>query len=135
MIFEPKDVVRKLEFDKVLELLVKEALTPLAAERIQAIAPSTDFNKIDLELRETRDFKLALEKNDRFPLQSFADIRPDLRMLEIDGYTLQTESFQSILRILFVVRDIFKYFAGGAKKSDTHGQGLLEFVLTLPGCA
>lgn len=116
MIFEPKDVVRKLEFDKVLELLVKEALTPLAAERIQAIAPSTDFNKIDLELRETRDFKLALEKNDRFPLQSFADIRPDLRMLEIDGYTLQTESFQSILRILFVVRDIFKYFAGGAKK-------------------
>lgn len=114
MIFEPKDVVRKLEFDKVLELLVKEALTPLAAEKIQEITPSTNFAKIDLELRETRDFKLALEKND--PLQSFSDIRPDLRMLEIDGYTLQAESFQSILRILFVVRDIFKYFAGGAKK-------------------
>jgi DNA mismatch repair protein MutS2 len=116
MIFEPKDVVRKLEFDKVLELLVKEALTPLAAEKIQALEPSTVFSKIDLELRETRDFKLALEKNDRFPLQSFSDIRPDLRMLEIEGYTLQTESFQAILRILFVVRDIFKYFAGGAKK-------------------
>ena len=72
--------------------------------------------KIDLELRETRDFKLVLEKNDRFPLQSFSDIRPELKLLEIDGYTLQTESFQAILRILFVVRDIFKYFAGGAKK-------------------
>ena len=116
MIFEPKDVVRKLEFDKVLELLVKEALTPLGAEEIQAISPSVNFHKIDLELRETRDYKLALEKNDRFPLQSFSDIRPDLRMLEIDGYTLQTESFQAILRILFTVRDIFKYFAGGAKK-------------------
>jgi DNA mismatch repair protein MutS2 len=116
MIFEPKDVVRKLEFDKVLELLVKEALTPLAAERIQAITPSVNFEQIDLELRETRDYKLALEKNDRFPLQSFSDIRPDLRMLEIDGYTLQAESFQAILRILFTIRDIFKYFAGGAKK-------------------
>jgi DNA mismatch repair protein MutS2 len=116
MIFEPKDVVHKLEFDKVLDLLVKEAITPLAVERIQGLSPSTNFQKIDLELRETRDFKLALEKNDRFPLQSFSDIRPDLRMLEIDGYTLQTESFQGILRILFNIRDIFKYFAGGAKK-------------------
>jgi len=116
MIFEPKDVVRKLEFDKVLELLVKEALTPLAVERIEGIKPSTNFEKIDLELRETRDYKLALEKNDKFPLQAFSDIRPDLRMLEIEGYTLATDSFQHILRILFVVRDIFKYFAGGAKK-------------------
>jgi DNA mismatch repair protein MutS2 len=116
MIFEPKDVVRKLEFDKILDLLIKEAITPLAVERIEGLLPTTNFEKIDLALRETRDFKLALEKNDRFPLQSFADIRPDLRMLEIDGYTLQTESFQGILRILFNIRDIFKYFAGGAKK-------------------
>ena len=60
MIFEPKDVVHKLEFDKVLDLLVKEAITPLAVERIQGLSPSTNFQKIDLELRETRDFKLAL---------------------------------------------------------------------------
>lgn len=116
MVFEPKDVVRKLEFDKVVDLLEKEVLTTMAAELARAVTPSTDFAKIDLELRETRDFKLALEKNDRFPIQSFPDIRPDLRMLEIDGYTLQVESFQGVLRILFTMRDIFKYFAGGAKK-------------------
>ena len=43
-------------------------------------------------------------------------LRNEEYLLEIDGYTLQAESFQAILRILFVVRDIFKYFAGGAKK-------------------
>jgi DNA mismatch repair protein MutS2 len=37
-------------------------------------------------------------------------------MLEIDGYTLQMESFQGILRILFNMRDIFRYFASGPKK-------------------
>jgi DNA mismatch repair protein MutS2 len=116
MVFEPKDVVKKLEFDKVVDLLEKEVLTTMAAELVRAVTPSTDFAKIDLELRETRDYKLALEKNDRFPIQSFPDIRPDLRMLEIDGYTLQVESFQGVLRILFTMRDIFKYFAGGAKK-------------------
>jgi DNA mismatch repair protein MutS2 len=116
MRFEPKDVVVKLEYDKVVDLLEKETLTDMAAEMARNLMPSADFNAIDVSLRETRDFKLALEKNDRFPLQAFPDVRPELKMLEIDGYTLQMESFQGILRILFNMRDIFRYFASGPKK-------------------
>lgn len=116
MLFEPKDVFQKLEFDKVLALLEKEALTPLAAQELAALAPLQRFEEIDLRLRETREFKLTLEKNDRFPLDAYADIRPDLRMLDIEGYTLSAESFQSILRILLIMRDIFRYFSGGPKK-------------------
>ena len=116
MRFEPKDVVVKLEYDKVVDLLEKETLTDMAAEMARNLMPSADFNTIDVSLRETRDFKLALEKNDRFPLQAFPDVRPELKMLEIDGYTLQMESFQGILRILFNMRDIFRYFASGPKK-------------------
>jgi DNA mismatch repair protein MutS2 len=116
MVFEPKDVYRKLEFDKVIELLEKEALTPMGAELLHATAPSMDFKVIDRNLREVRDFKLALEKNDRFPIEVFPDVRPDLRMLEIEGYTLQAESFQGILRILLLMRGIFKYFGAGPKK-------------------
>ena len=116
MQFEPKDVFRKLEFDKVLDLLEKEALTPMAGEVLRHVVPVHDFAYIDKGLREVRDYKLALEKNDRFPLEAFPDVLPDLKMLDIEGYTLQAESFQGILRVLFVVRDIFKFFAGGAKK-------------------
>ncbi|HND89833.1 MAG TPA: endonuclease MutS2, partial [Saprospiraceae bacterium] len=114
--FEPKDVFRKLEFDKVLDLLEKEAMTPMAAEVLKATQPGTDFNAIDTALRELREFKLALEKNDRFPIESFPDIRPALKMLDIEGYTLQAESFQGILRILLLMRDLFRFFAAGAKK-------------------
>ena len=116
MQFEPKDVFKKLEFDKVLDLLEKEALTPMAGEVLRHISPYTDFAEIDTALREVREFKLALEKNDRFPMEAFPDITPDLKMLDIDGYTLQAESFQGILRVLFVMRDIFRFFGGGAKK-------------------
>jgi DNA mismatch repair protein MutS2 len=114
--FEPKDLVKKLEFDKILDLLEKEALTPMAAEWLQNLSPSIRFEEIDLHLRETRDYKLALEKNDKFPLDVFEDVRPALRMLEIEGYTLQTETFQQILRILLIMRDIFKFFGNGPKK-------------------
>ena len=116
MVFEPKDVFQKLEFDKVLELLEKEAFTPLAAEALRGIQPSIHFAEIDRQLREVREFKLTLEKNDRFPLAAYNDIRADLKLLDIDGYTLQAESFQGILRVLFILRDVFRYFAGGAKK-------------------
>ncbi len=116
MIFEPKDVFRKLEFDKILDLLEKEALTPMAAEALHAVTPLIVFETIDQSLRETREFKLLLEKNDRFPLERFPDIQPDLKMLDIDGFTLQAEAFQGILKVLVMMRDVFKFFAGGAKK-------------------
>ncbi|MFN0034090.1 MAG: endonuclease MutS2 [Saprospiraceae bacterium] len=116
MTFEPKDVFRKLEFDKVLDLLEKESLTPMAAEVLRAVAPLTDFSKIDKALREAREFKLILENKDRFPLERFPDIPPSLKMLDIEGFTLQAEAFQGILRVLVMMRDVFKFFAGGAKK-------------------
>jgi len=116
MLFEPKDIFQKLEFDKVIELLVKEAFTPMAAEILSQLKPSADFKDIDRQLKEVRDLKLALEKNDRFPLEIFADIRQELKMLTIDGYTLQAESFQAILRILLLMRDLFRYFAGPKKE-------------------
>lgn len=116
MLFEPKDIFQKLEFDKVVELLVKEAFTPMAAELLSQLRPCADFKVIDHQLKEVRDLKLALEKNDRFPLEVFADIRQELKMLEIDGYTLQSESFQAILRILLLMRDLFRYFSGPKKE-------------------
>ena len=93
MLFEPKDVFRKMEFDKVLELLEKEALTEMSAQEIRELSPQIRFDDIDTRLREVREFKLALEKNERFPIDVYADVRPDLRMLDIIGYTLQAESF------------------------------------------
>jgi len=116
MLFEPRDVFKKLEFDKVLDLLEKEAMTPMAAECLRETAPSTNFQEIDTWLRETREFKLTLEKNDRFPLETFSDIRPDLRMLAITDYTLPPEAFQNILRILQVMRDVFRFFSALKKE-------------------
>jgi len=116
MHFEPRDVFRKLEFDKVLELLEKEALTPMGAELLANLTPDTSFTRIDLALREVRDWRLALEKNDRIPFAVFYDVRDDLRMLDIDGYTLQSESFQRVLQILLVMRDLFKFFGQTVKR-------------------
>ncbi|TNE60768.1 MAG: endonuclease MutS2 [Bacteroidetes bacterium] len=116
MKFEPRDVFQKLEFDKILELLEQEAISPLAGERLRSLKPSTAYKDIDVRLREAREFKLTLEKNDRLPLESYGDLTPDLRMLEIADYTLSAEGFQQILQILLNMRDIFKFFSGVKKE-------------------
>lgn len=115
MLFEPKDVALQLEFDRVIALLVKEALTPVAQEVLAGLTPGTDYQEIDLRLREAREYKLALEKNDRFPLAAYADIRPELKMLSIPDYTLETASFQRILSILHTMRDILRFFSSVKK--------------------
>jgi DNA mismatch repair protein MutS2 len=116
VIFEPKDVFTKLEFDKVLLLLEKHCLTEMTAELVRDLQPVQDFQILDSLLKETRDMKLALEKNDRFPIATFEEIRPDLKLLDIEGYTLTAESFKQIVTVLYVVRDIFKYFSGQRKE-------------------
>jgi DNA mismatch repair protein MutS2 len=116
MTFEPKDVFTKLEFDKVLQLLEKHCLTEITAALVRELKPVTDFHTLDLLLKETRDMKLALEKNDRFPIATFAEIRDDLKLLSIEGYTLTADSFKQIVTVLYLVRDIFKYFSGQRKE-------------------
>lgn len=113
---EPKDVFIKLEFDKILELLVKECYTPMAAEILQSLAPDTDFKTLDGKLREVRDYKLILEKTDHLPLAAFPEILEDLKFLEIDGYTLGSEAFQRFLKVLQTTRDVFRFFGNGPKK-------------------
>jgi DNA mismatch repair protein MutS2 len=116
MLFEPRDVLQKLEFDKVIELLENEAVTPMGAAELRSLLPDTSFTRIDLRLREVRDWKLALEKNDRIPLSAFTDIAEDLDLLKVEGYTLQSESFQGILKVLLNMRDLYRFFSGGVKR-------------------
>lgn len=116
MHFEPKDVLQKLEFDRVLDLLEKRTLTPMGAARVRCIGPMLDFERIDVALREVRDYKLLLEKNERLPLEPFSDLSPALRLLAIADYTLTIEDFQNIRRVLKLMRGVFRFFSGPKKE-------------------
>ncbi len=113
--FEPRDVLHKLEFDRIIEALEKHTLTPMGVEAVRHIVPMLDFERTDTALREVREYKLLLEKNERLPLETFSDLRPSLRLLMVPDYTLSLESFQHIRRVLLLMRGVFRFF-GGAKK-------------------
>ncbi|MCB0593496.1 MAG: endonuclease MutS2 [Lewinellaceae bacterium] len=112
----PRDLYEKLEFDKVLELLEKECLGQLGSETVRSLKPADDIELIERSLDETREFKLSLDENDRFPLSGYSVISEELRMLEVEGYVLAEEGLRSIRGVLAFTRDIFRFFKGASRR-------------------
>ena len=125
---EPKDLLEKLEFNKVLELIVRECYGELGKEAVRAMPVETELPVIERKLREVAEYKLALEKNDQVPLSEYHDIYPDLRMLEVVDYVLSEESFKRIGAILLLMRDLNQFFTPGRQPVYPHLYDIMRSV-------
>ena len=110
MLLEPKDLFERLEFDKVLDLLTNLCLGELGRTEAAAITPETALESIDRNLEEVMEFRRTIDRSDPFPIITYSDIAPDLRMLEIEDYVLSEEALRRINVVLLFTRDIFKFF-------------------------
>jgi len=61
--------LRALEFDRVVETVTSFAMTPMGAERLSRLAPSTDPNKVAQLLAATTETAKFLSANGLFPLR------------------------------------------------------------------
>jgi DNA mismatch repair protein MutS2 len=110
MELEPKDLLEKLEFDKILALLEEECYGELGKQAVHRIAVETERDRILNKLQEVFEFKQTIENNHPFPFAVYHGIDEDLRMLEVVDYVLPEESFKRISLILLAVRNIFSFF-------------------------
>jgi DNA mismatch repair protein MutS2 len=110
MDLQPRDLYEKLEFDKVIALLERECSGELGVAYFQALQPESDLKSIEKKLKETKELKLALEKNDKFPFNNYAPVDEDVKYLHIEGFVLTIDSLQRINRILFNFREIYRFF-------------------------
>ena len=111
MDLQPRDLYEKLEFDKVIALLERECSGELGVAYFENLRPESDLKSIEKKLKETKELKLALEKNDKFPLNAYFPIDDDVKYLHIEGYVLTVESLQKINRILLNFREIYRFFS------------------------
>ncbi len=116
MRLEPKDLLEKLEFDKIIALLDKECLGELGRQAIHRLPFMTDVNEIELRLREVSEYKLSISKSDHFPLSQYEDLAEDLKMLDIEGYVLSEDGFVRINTVLVIIGSIFRFFTPDRQK-------------------
>ncbi|MEZ5058585.1 MAG: Smr/MutS family protein [Saprospiraceae bacterium] len=120
MTLEPKDVLERLEFDKILAITENECLSELGKAEVKRIYPQSGLNIITRSLEQTKEMKEGMETNDRLPLSAFEDISQDLEMLAIEGYVLSIEGIQRINRILRNFGEVNNYFNPGRKLKYPH---------------
>lgn len=134
----PKDLLEKLEFTKVLEILERDCFGELGREAVREMPILTDRDWIETSLREVDEYRRMIVENDPFPMRVYEDIAQDVRMLEIEGYVLSEESLQRIGLLLMLTRDIFRFFAPVRRekyprlwdiiRSYTFEEGLVEAI-------
>lgn len=110
MLLLPKDLLEKLEYTKIVELLVKECYGALGKEAVRNLPFETNPKWIEQRLTETAEMKRSFEQNDRLPLGPYEDVEEDLRYLEIEDYVLDIEGIQRLAAVLNLTRETFRFF-------------------------
>ena len=80
-----KKVLHTLEYDKIIDMLVEEADSPLGKESARTLLPSSDRRKIIGWQSETSHALARLFRHGKLSFHGLRDIRPSLKPLEKGG--------------------------------------------------
>ncbi len=106
----PESALSQLEFDKVKALLKEHARTEYAKDKAENLRIHTRKEYIQLELRQTYEYKLILQQNQYFPNDFTYNISRDLKLLSIQGSMLTGEQWMPVRRLSENTSNIFRWF-------------------------
>jgi DNA mismatch repair protein MutS2 len=106
----PDSAIQQLEFDKVKALLMDHCKTEYAKEKTVNLFIHTKLESIEIELRQTLEFKLILQSGQYFPNDRVLNLSVELKLLGIPGAMLSADQFLQIRRLLESIRAIFRWF-------------------------
>lgn len=103
-----KKVLQTLEYNKIIDMLIEEADSPLAKESARNLLPSSRRDEIIAWQTETSHALMRLLKQGKLPFHGLRDIRPSLVPLEKGG-TLGMGELLSICRCLEIAKGAIDY--------------------------
>lgn len=99
----------KLEYDKILDIFSAFAVTEMGKEKFSALEPSTDVEKIETALEETRQAIYLLQRLSNIPFLPLASADFEMKALR-NGQTLSISSLLHLAQVLQVSADLKTYF-------------------------
>ena len=98
-------VLRTLEFDRIVQALATFATTPMGAERLWRIAPSTNREQVGQWLAETSEAAAFASRLGAFPLRASAELPDALAALALVGRPLEAIRLLMLAAFLDSVED------------------------------
>jgi len=112
MLLLPRDLLEKLEFDKLTDIASAYCYGELGKQKIKSLEFFTDKNTVVKKLDETNEFHQAQANDEPIPMRSYKSIDEDLKMLAIEDFVLSEESLGKINQTLIATHNIHGYFKG-----------------------
>lgn len=102
--------LRVLEYDKIAQLLAGFTLSAPGKDRVLALAPLEERDKVATALAEVTEMTALLAAQGRPPLSGCRDLRDALRQLHAEGTFLLPEVLLDVLSSIEAARDTRNYF-------------------------
>lgn len=106
----PESAVVQLEFDKIKDLLVNYCQAELAKTKAQQLRIHTRKDFIDLELRQSHEFRQLVVTGTYFPNDYILNLSRQLKLLSIPGAVLSGEELMDIRKLAESLEKIFRWF-------------------------
>lgn len=106
----PESALAQLEFDKVKALLEAHCKTVYAQQKASQLRIHTRKEYIELELKQSYEYKLIYQQNQYFPNDFTLNIAKDLKLLGIPGAMLAGEQWIQVRKLAENTAAVFRWF-------------------------
>src|SRR5579872_4771458 len=106
----PESALVQLEFDKIRALLAEHCNTEYARSKAADLRIHTQREYIELELRQSHEFKMLLQGGQYFPNDHTLNLSAALKLLGIPGAVLSSEQFMQIRKLAESIQSLFRWF-------------------------
>ena len=108
----PENFENKIGFDRIRKLLREYCLSPMGLEMADNISFHYNFETLDKELSETKEFQNILIFEDFFPSDHYYNISEILIKIRIVGTFPEIQEVFDLRRTLETIRSILSFFKG-----------------------
>jgi DNA mismatch repair protein MutS2 len=106
----PESAYIQLEFDKVKDLLANYCQTDHAREKARQLRIHTRKEFIEVELKQTHEYRQLVSNSIYFPNDSILNISRELKLLSVPGAMLSGEELLQLKKLAESIEKIFRWF-------------------------
>lgn len=106
----PESALVQLEYDKIKGLLKEQCQTEFAKTKAEDLRIHTKKEFIGHELRQSEEYKQLLNAGQYFPNDYVLNLLRELKLLSIQGATLNGDQFLEIRKLPESIQKIFRWF-------------------------
>jgi DNA mismatch repair protein MutS2 len=110
MKYFPDSALVQLEFEKIRALLAVHCKSAYAKAKAENLRIHTRLEFIELELRQSDEFKRLLEQGQYFPDDFVFNLAKEIKLLGLPGSSLGGDQFVQIRKLAETLRRLFHWF-------------------------